>query len=185
MDDRKIIDLFFERSDQAVLELSSKYGRLMTSVAQGFLESREDVEEAVNDAYLGIWNTIPPNRPENLRDFAVRILRNCAITRFKANTAAKRGYGYTVALEEIEGCFAAAGSPEEALSAKETWELIESFLSRLDRQSRILFVSRYYLGKKPAQIGRELDMSSHRVSVRLHRIRESLRDFLVKEGVSL
>ncbi len=185
MEDNKIIDLFFERSDQAVAELSSKYGRLMTSVAQGFLDSDEDVEECVSDAYLGIWDTIPPYRPENLRDFAVRILRNCAIKRFKANTAAKRGYGYTVALEEIEGCFAAAGSPEEQLSAKETWELINTFLSRLDPQNRILFVSRYYLGRTPAQIGRELNMTSHRISVRLYRIRESLRAFLEKEGVSI
>ncbi len=185
MDDKKIIELFFERSEQAVAELSAKYGRLMTSVAQAFLESKEDVEEALSDAYLGIWNAIPPGRPENLRDFAVRIMRNCAITRYKANTTAKRGYGYTVALEEIEGCFAAAGSPEEALTAKETWELIEAFLSQLDPESRVLFVSRYYLGRTPAQIGRELNMTGHRVSVRLYRIRESLRAFLVKEGVTL
>ncbi len=185
MEDRQILDLFFERSDQAVEALSDKYGGLLTSIAQGFLESKEDVEECLNDAYLGVWNAIPPNRPDSLRDFAAKVLRNCAIKRFKANTAAKRGRSYTIALEEIEGCFAAAGSPEEELTAKETGELINKFLSRLDQQSRIMFVLRYYLGRTPAQIGAQLQVTSHSVSVRLHRTRERLRAFLMKEGVTL
>ncbi len=185
MNDSSIIELFFERSEQAISALSAQHGAFLTSVARGFLDDEEDVAECMNDAYLGIWNAIPPNHPESLRGFACRVVRNCAIKRFQANRAAKRYSGHQVALEEIEGIFAAAGSPEEELAAKETGELINKFLSQLDQRSRIFFVQRYYLGESPGQIAREFHQSSHYVSVRLNRTREKLRAFLMKEGVAI
>ncbi len=183
MDDRQIIELFFERSEQAISALSEKHGAFLTSVARGFLDDAEDVAECMNDAYLGIWNAIPPQDPDSLRGFACTVVRNCAIKRFQANRATKRYGGYEVALEEIEGIFAAAATPEEELTAKETGELINKFLSRLDPQSRILFVRRYYLGEPPAQIAADLHLTGHYVSVRLNRTREKLRSYLLKEGV--
>ncbi len=185
MDDSRIIELFFERSEQAISALSQQHGSFLASVARGFLDDEQDVAECMNDAYLGVWNAIPPNRPESLRGFACRVVRNCAIKRFQANRAAKRYSGYGVALEEIEGIFAATGSPEEELSAKETGELINKFLSQLDQQSRTFFVRRYYLGESPAQIAKEFQTTAHYVSVRLNRIREKLRAFLLKEGVAI
>ncbi len=185
MDDKGIIKLFFERSEQAIAALSEAHGAFLASVARGILDDEQDVEEALSDAYLGLWNAIPPNDPDSLRGFACRVVRNCAIKRFQANRAAKRGRGYEVALEEIEGVFAAAGSPEEEVSAKETGELINQFLSQLDPQSRTLFVRRYFLGQSPGQIAGDLHLTSHYVSVRLHRIREKLRTFLTREGVPI
>ncbi len=185
MDDSYIIELFFERSEQAITALSQMHGAFLSSVARGILDDPQDAEECLNDAYLGVWNAIPPARPDSLRGFACRIVRNCAVKRFEHNRAAKRFGGYQVPLEEIEGIFAAAGSPEEEMSARETGELINKFLSQLDRQSRILFVRRYYLGEGPADIASQLYTTGHGVSVRLHRIREKLKAFLMKEGVTL
>lgn len=185
MEDNRIIELFFERSEQAIVALSEKHGAFLSYVARGILDNSLDVEECLNDAYLGVWNAIPPTRPDSLRGFACRIVRNCALKRAESNRAAKRYGGYEVALEELEGIFAAASSPEEALTAKETGELINRFLSQLDQQSRILFVRRYYLGETPASIAIWLHLSSHSVSVRLYRIREKLRAFLKQEGVAL
>ncbi len=185
MNDSRIIELFFERSEQAISALSEQHGSFLTSVARGFLDDAQDVAECMNDAYLGIWNAIPPNKPDSLRGFACRVVRNCAIKRFQANRAAKRYDGYTVALEEIEGIFAAAGSPEEELSAKETGERINRFLSQQDPLSRVLFVRRYYLGDSPATIASDLKMTSHNVSVKLNRTRNRLREYLLREGVTL
>ncbi len=185
MDDSKIIDLFFERSEQAITALSETHGAFLASVARNFLDGHRDVEEVVSDAYLAVWNAIPPNRPESLRGFATAIVRNIAIKRLDANRAAKRNPGSIVALEEVEGVFAAAGSPEEHLSAKETGQLINQFLSALDRQSRVLFTRRYYLGQSPAQIAKELHLTNHYVSVRINRTREKLKAFLQKEGVNV
>ncbi len=183
MDDSRIIELFFERSEQAIKALSEQHGSFLISVARGFLDDDEDVAECMNDAYLGIWNAIPPNRPDSLRGFACRVVRNCAIKRFQANRASKWYGGYEVALEEIEGVFAAAGTPEEELTAKETGELINKFLSQLDPPSRSFFVRRYYLGETPAQIAKAFRTTSHYVSVRLNRTRVKLRSYLLKEGI--
>ena len=86
MDDERIIELFFERSEQAITEVSQKYGRLMTKVAMNALGSLPDAEECVNDAYLGLWNSIPPARPNPLIAFACRIVRNIAINRYHSKS---------------------------------------------------------------------------------------------------
>ena len=89
LDDRKIIELFFERSEQAIIELSNKYGSVCTKVAYNILNNRQDAEECVNDAYLGTWNTIPPQNPNPLLSYVSRIVRNLAIKKYHANTAEK------------------------------------------------------------------------------------------------
>ena len=101
LDDRKIIELFFERSEQAIIELSKKYGSVCSKVAFNILNNTQDTEECVNDAYLGTWNTIPPQNPNPLLSYVCRIVRNLAIKKYHTNTAAKRNSIYDVALDEL------------------------------------------------------------------------------------
>lgn len=90
LDDRKIIELFFERSEQANIELSNKYDSVCSKVAFNILNNKQDTEECVNDAYLGTWNTIPPQNPNPLLSYVCRIVRNIAIKKYHANTAATK-----------------------------------------------------------------------------------------------
>lgn len=101
LDDRKIIELFFERSEQAIIELSNKYGSVCSKVAFNILNNKQDTEECVNDAYLGTWNTIPPQNPNPLLSYVCRIVRNLAIKKYHTNTATKRNSIYDVALDEL------------------------------------------------------------------------------------
>ena len=117
MEDSKIIALFFARSEQAIAELSNKYGGLCLHVADNILGNRSDAEECVNDAYLGAWNTIPPQKPNPLQSYICKIVRNIAITRYHSNTAAKRNSHYDVALEELEYCLFSPDTPEGTLQA--------------------------------------------------------------------
>ena len=185
MDDSKIIELFFERSDQAIVELSKKYGSVCIKVADNILNNRRDAEECVNDAYLGAWNTIPPQRPNPLLSYVCRIVRNVSIKRYHANTAAKRNSVYDVALDELENCFPTAESVEEAFHAQETARCIDAFLATLDQDNRIMFVRRYWYAESITDIAKLFRISSHAVSVRLSRTREKLKHHLIKEGVSL
>ncbi len=185
MQDTRIVELFFERSEQAVDALSLKYGALFARIAGDFLGEKADIEETVNDLYLALWNNIPPERPENLKAYAVRILRNLAVKRYHANTAQKRSSPFDVALEEISPYLPGGQTPEEALSAKELGRKINAFLATQEKQDRIFFVRRYYLAETPAQIGRALGRSAHYVSVRLHRTREKLKTYLLREGVEI
>ena len=185
MEDEKIIDLFFERSEQAIDELSKKYGRLCLRTAENILGNPEDAEECVNDAYLALWNKIPPERPELLPAYLLRIVRNLSIKKYHANTAAKRNSYYDVALDELEDCFPAGSSVEEEADARETARLIDSFLEKMDEPSRILFTGRYFHGDSIEALAARFRTTKHNVSVRLSRIRKKLKQFLVKEGVSL
>ena len=185
MEDEKIIDLFFERSEQAIDELSRKYGPLCLQVARNILGNREDAEECVNDAYLALWKCVPPERPEALSSYLCRIVRNISINKYRANTAAKRNSHYDVALDELEECFPAKTTVEEEADARETARLIDGFLEKLDEPSRNLFTRRYFHGDSIEELAVLFATGKHNVSVRLSRIRKKLKRLLVREGVSL
>ena len=185
MDDSKIIELFFERSEQAIIELSNKYGAICSKVADNILNNRLDSEECVNDAYLGVWNTIPPQRPNPLLSYVCRIVRNLALKKYHENTAKKRNSYYDAALDEIADCIPAAFSVEDEIMAKEAAGVIDDYLETLDQQSRIMFIRRYWYADSIEEIAALFHKSKHYISVRLSRIRKALRQYLGKKGIFL
>ena len=185
MEDSKIIDLFFARQEQAIVELSKKYGAVCSKIARNILSNSLDAEECVNDAYLGAWNTIPPKRPDPLLTYICRIVRNLSIIRYHSNTAAKRNSFYDIALDELEECLASAASVEEEISAMELSGLLERFIETLDTENRVMFMRRYWYSDSVSDIAERFNMSSNNVSVRLSRIRGRLKKFLRKEGYEI
>jgi len=185
LEDSKIIALFYERSEQAIVELSNKYGAVCNKVANNILNNRLDAEECVNDAYLGVWNTVPPQNPDPLISYVCRIVRNLAVKRYHQNTAMKRNSYYDVSLEELDECLPSGVSVEGEIEAKEVSEMINRFLKDLDKKSRVIFVRRYWYADPIDDIADRFDTSRHYISVKLSRIRKALRKYLVKEGVSL
>lgn len=185
MDDSKIIELFFERSEQAIVELSKKYGNTCRRLSTNILKDSRDAEECVNDAYLGAWNSIPPEKPNPLLAYICRIVRNLSIKRYHKNTAKKRNSYYDVALDEIEGCLSMGATVEDELDAKELTALIDTFLDSLDKENRVLFVRRYWFSDSVTDIARQLGLSSHTVTVRLSRTRQRLKRYLSEKGVSV
>ena len=185
MEGSKIIELFYERSEQAITELSNKDGSVRSKVAFNILNSQQDTEECVNDAYLGTWNTIPPQKPNPLISYVCRIVRNLAIKKYHKNTAAKRNSIYDTALDELEECFPSQDSVEAEYNAIETARIIDDFLDTLDQDNRIMFVRRYWHSESIDDIAKLFQTSNHNVSVRLSRTRNKLKKHLIKEGVSL
>lgn len=185
LDDSKIIELFYERSEQAIVELSKKYGSACTKVAENILNNRLDSEECVNDAYLGAWNTIPPQKPNPLLSYIFRIVRNLAIKKYHSNTAAKRNSIYDISLDELESCFPVSDSMEDEFNAKEISRIIDSFLETLDKENRVMFVRRYWYSDSIADLAELFHTSKHNISVRLSRTRAKLKKHLTKEGVSI
>ena len=116
MNDEKIIELFFERSEQAIQELDEKYGKVFHSIAYNILNNRQDSEECVNDAYWGTWNAIPPASPKPLLTFVCKIVRNLSLKRYEKNTAAKRNSSYDVEMEELENCLSSATTVRVAVA---------------------------------------------------------------------
>lgn len=182
LEDSKILELFLVRAEQAIPALEEKYGNACRRIAENILKNRLDAEECVNDAYLALWNTIPPQIPEPLRAYVYRVVRNLSITRYHANTAQKRNSYYDAALEELEPCLASAETVEQALAAEELTRQINAFLATLDEESRMLFVRRYWYADDIAQLAERFQISRNRVSVRLSRIRSRLKRYLQKEN---
>ena len=183
MTDAEIIDLFFERSEQAIEELDKKHGGAVARVARNILGNAQDAEECVNDTYLGTWNAIPPHRPSPLRTFVCKIARNLATKKYHANTAEKRNSQYDLALDELEEVLSAGSSVEEALEAQELRAAINGFLDSLNDSDRFLFMRRYWYADPVQDIAEMTDSTSNSVTVRLFRIRKKLRLYLEKEGL--
>lgn len=182
MEDEAIVALFWNRSPQAIEELDKKYGRLCRKLANNIVNSREDAEECVNDAYLGVWNAIPPARPHPLRAYLVKVVRNVAWKVCERRQAAKRS-GCTVALEELEGCLTDGKTVEDEVEAKELAQLIEAFLDTLTAKERVIFMRRYGFMDSYGEIARRVGISEKNVSVRLSRMRRKLRDYLGEQEV--
>ena len=185
IDDEKIIDLFFERSEQGIRELDIKYGKVCHKLSNNIVNNRQDAEECVNDAYLGAWNTIPPQNPNPLLTYICRIVRNLSIKKYHANTSVKRNSFYDAALDELEECVSSSESVEAEISAKELTRQIDYFLDTLDAESRILFVRRYWYAYSISELAKQFGLKSNTVSVRLSRIRDKLRDYLKGEGFTV
>ena len=185
LEDSKIIELFFVRTEQAIVELSAKYGTVCNRIARNILKNNLDAEECVNDTYLAAWNTIPPQKPDPLQTYIFRIVRNIAIAKYHANTCEKRNSYYDVALEELENCLVASTTVEQEISANELSQKIDSFLDTLDKENRVMFVRRYWYADGISDIAKMFQTSNNNVSVRLSRTREKLKKYLKKEGFEI
>lgn len=183
MEDHQIIHLFIERSEQAIYELSDKYGRVCFKIAKNILRNRLDAEECVNDTYLAAWNTIPPENPNPLLTYVCRIVRNLSIKKYHANTARKRNSFYDIALDELENCIPKYETVEDEYAVQELANAINRFLAALNRENRMIFIRRYWFSDSISEIASMFRMNKHNVSVRLSRIRSSLKDYLEQEEI--
>jgi len=183
MDDEKIIELFFNRSEQAIEEVDKKYGKTCHNISYNILHNKLDAEECVNDAYLGAWNAIPPARPNPLLTYLCKIVRNLSLKRYEFNTAIKRNSTYDVAMEELESCLSSPETVESEIALKELTHIIENFLDSLSTENRVIFLRRYWFSDTYSDIAARVGMTEKNVSVRLTRIREKLRNYLTEREV--
>ena len=181
-DDQKIIELYCNRSENAIAETAAKYGRYCNAIAYGILGSREDAQECVSDAYLTAWNAIPPRRPADLGTYLGKITRNLSIDRLRTRSREKRGGGeMPLALEELEEVVAGSDSPENEAVRKELTAALNRFLAGLTQQERYVFVRRYWYLDSLGDIAEKTGFSGSKVASMLFRLRGRLKKQLMKE----
>lgn len=185
MEDEAIVQLFFERSQDALALTAQKYERLFYRIAGNILWDPRDVEEAVGDAYLRLWNSIPPNRPARFQAYAVKLCRNAALDILRHNRRGKRDNRGDVLFSELDACLPAPEEIDARLEEKELAALINRYLSTLDSGSRQLFVRRYFFQEPLDRLAKDFSLSEHAVSARLYRVRKGLKKHLKKEGVAV
>ena len=179
--DHEIVELYWQRSERAIQLTHQRYGGLCTKVAMNILGNPSDAEECVNDAYLKVWKSIPPERPTSLQAFLTRITRNLALDRFRTKRRQKRDEGFTVMLSELGDCIPA---PEET-DAEELLTHIKAFLTEADETDRNLFVGRYFHAYEVGRMAEAYGLTPNAASLRLYKTREKLRVYLQERGYSV
>lgn len=186
MEDEKIIDLYWQRQELALVHTEQKYGAYCRTIAQNILKNREDSEECVSDTWLHAWNAIPPKRPDVLSAFLGKITRNLSLDRYKAAHADKRGGGSVpAALSELEECIPAAHGVESALESKTLSKAIDTFLRTLPERECNLFLRRYWYADSLRDVAKRYGMNENSVKSILFRTREKLRKYLEQEGIAI
>ena len=181
MEDAAIVQLYWDRDEQAIPVTAKKYGAYCHTVAANILQSPEDAEECVNDTWLGAWNAMPPHRPEKLSVFLGRITRNLALNRCRYNNAQKRSSNLREVLGELADC----ADPQHKLEQKELTAALNTFLQTLPEGKRGLFLQRYWYAQPIGEIARQRLMTQGAVTMQLKRLRAQLRSFLEERGMDV
>lgn len=186
MEDREIVNLYWNRNEDAISETDSKYGGYCKSIAKNILENFEDVEECVNDTYLKAWNSMPPKRPNRLSTYLGKITRNISFDRYRHGKARKRGGGeIALVLDELAECVSGIDSVEQEVSRNQLIEDINGFLNLLPKEKCNIFLCRYWYAMPVTEIAKRFKTTEGNVSVVLNRIRNKLKRYLAERGHDL
>ena len=184
MEDSKIVELYLERDENAIKETKIKYEKYCSYIANNILNSPLDTEECVSDAYLAVWNSIPPNKPNSLRAYVGKIVRNFALNRYNASKTKKRNDGVSIVLDELNEVLGDIESDGRNLTDELTLKYaLNAFVGSLKQGTREIFVRRYWYLSSIKEIASDYGLKESKVKVTLLRTRELLRDYLRKEGI--
>lgn len=186
MDDKGIIQLYWDRNDQAISATSDKYGHYCKAIAKNILNSEEDAEECVNDTYLNAWNAMPTHWPEQLSTFLGKITRNLSFNRYKYRHTEMRGGGeITLVLDELVDCVSDVDNVEQIIDRQELEKAINSFVRSLSTKKRNIFVRRYWYADPVSAIAKDCGMQPGTVSKTLERTRKQLKSYLTERGFEI
>lgn len=184
MDDKEILNLFFNRSEEAITETIKKYGNYCMKIALNILNNVSDSEECLNDTWLGLWNSVPPEKPDPLKVYIGRICRNISLKKYKYNNAAKRNKEMNLILTEIDEYIPGCAEYDD-YEFDRIIELINEFLLLLSKENRIIFIRRYWYADKIKEIAETLNISENNVKGKLYKTRNKLKNHLIKKGVNI
>lgn len=184
MDDSKILELFFARSEDAIKRTDEVYGRRLYHLAENIVKNEQDAEESVSDTYMKAWDTIPPQRPQYFFAYLAKICRNFALKRLDWKKAAKRNAEVVALTEEMEQCIPDR-TQDKKLEGKELSMALDRFLRTLTPENQMVFLRRYWYADTIAEIAARYGISESAVQMRLNRTRAKLGSFLEKEEINI
>lgn len=186
MEDKAIVALYWQRDQEAIRATQGKYGAYLSKIAWQILSDREDSEECVNDTYLKAWNSMPIQRPAVLSTYLGKIVRDCAIDRFRHRHRQKRQASeYALSLEELAECLSGRDATQEAVDLHLLGEAIDTYLRTLPPSARRAFVARYYYMDPIRAVAADQGLGLSQAKSLLHRTRLELREHLRREGFSV
>ena len=186
LDDEKIIELFWERNEKAIVETDYKYKKYLFAIAYNIVHDNLDCEECLNDTYLGVWNTIPPSKPNVFKAFITTIVRRVSINRYHSNLKKKViPSEMTVSLSELEEFVLGDDDVSSEFDAVLLGRIISDFIRSLSERKQFIFMSRYFVSDSIDIIAKNLKLSRSMINKELSSIRSALKEKLEKEGYSI
>ncbi len=186
LSDGRIIELYWERDDDAIKATDEKYGKYLSVISYNIVKDRLDCEECVNDTYMTAWNKIPPARPNVLQRFLSKITRNISVDKYRRlHTQKHVPSELTASLEELDECIHGIANEAEKEKVQKIRQVLSDYLFSLTEKERFMFVCRYYYADPVASIAKMLNISDKTVYRDLKNIREGLRKELLKEGITV
>lgn len=183
LDDDKIIELYWQRDEEAIEATDFKYRKYLYKIAYNIVRDNVDCEECLNDTYLGSWNAIPPSKPSVLKAFLTTIMRRISIKRYHNNLRKKViPSEMTVSLSELEDFIVGDEDVGDDFDAVKLGEIISNFVRCLSEREKFIFMSRYYLAEPIDIIARNLGLSRSTINKELAAIRSALKEKLESEG---
>ena len=178
MEDYQIKIMLFERSEAALDHLAKKYAGVYKRILWEILRDESDMEECANDVLLAVWNSIPPNDPQNLPAYLCRIARRIGIDKLRHRTRKKRDSGYTVSLSELNECLPDTGGLPGENDDGQIRRVLSEFVRQLDPETRVLFIRRYVYLESVASLSKRFSLNENYIAVKLYRTRKKLRKVL-------
>ena len=185
MEDYQIIIMLFERSEAALDHLAKKYASVYKRILWEILRDESDTEECANDVLLAVWNSIPPNDPQNLPAYLCRIARRIGIDKLRHRTRKKRDSGYTVSLSELNECLPDPGGLPREEDGQQIRHVLSEFVRQLEPETRVLFIRRYVYLESVADLAKRFSLNENYIAVKLYRARKKLKKHLIKEDICL
>ena len=186
MNDKQIVELYWQRNQLAIEVTDCKYGPYCTAIAQNILQNEQDTKECINDTWLAAWNSMPPQKPEVLPPFLGRITRNLSFNKARYRRAQKRQNDeFALILDELAGVVSDVETTESAADEKALIADIDHFLSSLSKTKKAIFVRRYFYCDSIQNLAKAYGFSENHISVTLSRTRKKLAAYLTERGYTL
>lgn len=184
IDDEQIIELYWQRNENAIQETDKKYGQFLFRIAYNILHDRLDCEECQNDTYLDVWKAIPPTRPTVFPAFITKIMRRIALDRYKEKTAKRRiPSEYTVSMEDIKDTLHSNETVDSEYAAEELGKIISDYVRSLTDRQRYIFIDRFYLAEPVETIAEDLSISVSTIYREIENIKQGLKTYLERNEV--
>lgn len=183
MDDLEIVQLYWERDEKAIVETEEKYHRYLYKISYNILSNHEDTKECINDTYIKIWNSIPPQKPTSFYAYIGRVIRNLSIDLWQKNRAKKRYVGGDILLSELEDCIPSSSSVWQEVEGKILSRILSDWLYTLPKEERVMFVQRYWYGDSIKEIARRSGTNPKKLASKMFRLRSNLKGVLGNEEI--
>lgn len=184
--DEEIIELYWQRNENAISETDNKYGELVFKIAYNILNDKSDSEECQSDTYIDVWNAIPPTRPRVFLSFIAKIARRVSIDLYRKKSNKKAiPSEFKSSIEELEFCLQEKSKVDEELAVKELAILINRYLRALNDKQRFIFVGRYYFSSSIEEIARQVGTTPSNIYKSLEKIKRGLKSYLESNGVNV